>query len=59
MPAFSASAEPYARGILFRIDKPGVAASYVFGTVHSADPEVTTLAKPVVDGVFERADVRA
>ena len=49
MPAFSASAEPYARGILFRIDRPGVAASYVFGTVHSADPQVTTLAKPVLD----------
>ena len=49
MPAFSASAEPYARGILFRVDRPGVAASYVFGTVHSADPRVTTLAKPVMD----------
>lgn len=49
MPASTASAEPYARGILFRVNKPGIAASYVFGTVHSADPRVTTLAKPVLD----------
>jgi uncharacterized protein YbaP (TraB family) len=35
------------RGLLFRIDKPGVPASHVFGTLHSDDPRVTTLPPPV------------
>jgi uncharacterized protein YbaP (TraB family) len=34
---------PFSRGVLFRLDKPGVAPSFVFGTVHSSDPRVTTL----------------
>jgi len=42
---------PFSRGILFRLDKPGVAPSYVFGTVHSGDPRVTTLAPPVRDAL--------
>jgi uncharacterized protein YbaP (TraB family) len=42
-----AQAEPYDRGLLWRIDKPGVAPSYVFGTLHSADPRVTALTPPV------------
>ena len=41
--------EPYSRGLLYRIDKRGVAPSYVFGTVHSDDARVTALAKPVAD----------
>ena len=45
--ASGAQAEPYDHGLLWRIDKPGVAPSYVFGTLHSADPRVTTLAPPV------------
>ncbi len=38
---------PFSRGVLFRIDRPGVPPSYVFGTVHSGDPRVVALAKPV------------
>jgi len=40
-------APPDARGLLFRIDRPGVAASYVYGTLHSDDPRVTALPPPV------------
>lgn len=31
-------------GILFRVDHPGRPASYVFGTLHSADPRATAVA---------------
>jgi uncharacterized protein len=51
---FPGAREPASRGLLFRIDKPGVAASFVFGTLHSADPRVTVLPKPVSDA-FARA----
>ena len=46
--------EPVSRGLLFRIDKPGVAASFVFGTLHSGDPRVTALPRPVSEA-FDRA----
>jgi uncharacterized protein YbaP (TraB family) len=36
------------RGLLFRIDRKGVAPSYVFGTMHSDDSRVTALPPPVV-----------
>jgi len=47
--ASAVAAEPFARGLLYRIDRQGVPPSWVFGTVHSADPRVTVLAKPVAD----------
>ncbi len=40
---------PFSRGLLFRLDKPAVAPSWVFGTVHSGDPRAAALAKPVRD----------
>jgi uncharacterized protein YbaP (TraB family) len=42
--------EPVARdsrGLLFRVEKAGIAPSYVFGTLHSSDPRVTALPDPV------------
>ncbi len=45
--AVSAFAEPAAgvfdQGLLWRVEKPGVVPSYLFGTVHLADKRVTTL----------------
>jgi len=47
--ASEAQREPFVRGLLFRLDKPGLAPSFVFGTMHSGDPRVTTLPRPVAD----------
>ena len=35
------------RGLLWELSKPGVPASYLFGTLHSEDPDVVRLAAPV------------
>jgi uncharacterized protein YbaP (TraB family) len=40
-------APPYSRGLLWRIDVPGVSPSYLFGTMHSDDERVLALAAPV------------
>ncbi|HXX85333.1 MAG TPA: TraB/GumN family protein [Casimicrobiaceae bacterium] len=42
-----ACAEPFDRGVLWRLERPGVAPSYVFGTLHSSDRRVTTLVPAV------------
>ena len=38
---------PFSRGLLWRVSKPGVAASHVFGTIHIADPRVLLIPDPV------------
>jgi len=43
------------QGILWRIEGAASQASYLFGTIHSEDPRVTRLAKPVRQ-VFDQAD---
>jgi uncharacterized protein YbaP (TraB family) len=48
-PALAGTAEPFSRGLLYRIDRQGIAPSYIFGTVHSADARVTVLPRPVAD----------
>ncbi len=40
------------RGILWRISKPGVADSFLLGTMHMADPRVTTLS-PAAQKAFD------
>ena len=45
--AAAAAPAPYSRGLLFRLDRPGVAPSYVFGTLHSDDARVVALPEPV------------
>ena len=45
---------PYARGLLWRISKDGK-ASYLFGTMHVADPEVTALPAPVAEA-FDQSE---
>jgi uncharacterized protein YbaP (TraB family) len=42
-----AQAERYAKGLLWRIDRPGVPPSHVFGTIHLADPRVLQIPEPV------------
>ena len=38
-------------GPLYRVERAGVAPSYLYGTLHSSDPRVTALAPPVVDAL--------
>ncbi|WP_395665441.1 TraB/GumN family protein [Methylocella sp.] len=49
-----AEAAPFRRGLLFRVSRPGVAASYVFGTLHLADPRAARL-KPAAAAALARA----
>jgi uncharacterized protein YbaP (TraB family) len=44
-PAGAATA--YGNGLLWRVERAGIAPNHVFGTIHLADPRVTTLPKPV------------
>jgi len=48
------AAEPFAQGLLWRLDKPGIPPSWVFGTLHSNDPRVRILPVPVAHA-FARA----
>ena len=32
----------YGQGLLWRIDTPGIAPSYLYGTMHSTDPAILT-----------------
>lgn len=47
LPAEVAGRMADTQGLLFRLEKTGVAPSYVFGTLHSGDPRVTALPQPV------------
>ena len=46
--------QDFSRGLLWRIETPGIAPSHLFGTYHTNDPRITTLPCPVKD-VFDRA----
>lgn len=45
----AAEAHPYGEGLLWRIERDGVAPSYLFGTMHSAEREVIALPDPVAE----------
>ena len=46
-PAGADKRQDFSRGLLWKIESPGVAPSYLFGTYHSNDPRITTLPCPV------------
>ena len=46
-----AAAEPFDRGLLWRLDKLGASPSWVYGTLHSSDPRVTALPPPVASAL--------
>lgn len=46
-PALAAEPMPYGKGLLWKIERAGVAPSHVFGTIHSTDKRVRRLPKPV------------
>ena len=45
--ALGQPADRFSKGLLWRVSKPGVAPSYVFGTIHIADPRVLDLPEAV------------
>jgi hypothetical protein len=45
--AGATAGERFAKGVLWRVSKKGVASSHVFGTIHVADPRVAELPPPV------------
>lgn len=46
-----AGPQPFAQGLLWRVSKRGTPDSYVFGTIHIADPRVSAIPKPVDDAL--------
>ncbi|MFO1150306.1 MAG: TraB/GumN family protein [Alsobacter sp.] len=49
-----AAAMPFGKGRLFRISKPGVPDSWLFGTIHVNDPRVTTF-PPAATAALDKA----
>lgn len=45
--ALAAPQHPYPEGRLWRLERPGLVPSYLFGTMHSTDPKVVALPEPV------------
>lgn len=48
----TAQATTFSQGLLWKIERPGQAPSYVFGTMHTEDPRVLNLPQ-AVQGVFD------
>lgn len=48
----AAQAAPFSHGLLWKIERPGQAPSYVFGTIHSEQASVLNLPQPV-QSVFD------
>lgn len=53
--ASAAGRVPYGQGILWKIERPGVAPNYLLGTMHVNDPRVRNLPAPV-RAAFNRAE---
>jgi uncharacterized protein len=47
----AAQTAPFDEGLLWRVSKAGLQDSFVFGTIHIADPRVNRIAKPVEDAL--------
>ncbi|MEE8274735.1 MAG: TraB/GumN family protein [Alphaproteobacteria bacterium] len=41
----------HGEGLLWRIERPGLAPSYLFGTIHATDERVRELPRPVADAI--------
>lgn len=48
---------PNTQAMLWKIEKPGVSASYLFGTMHLSDPRVATLSPTVKDDIAKSKSV--
>ena len=45
------ASEDKSHGLLWQISKPGIEPAYLFGTIHSEDPEVLQLPRPVQQAI--------
>jgi uncharacterized protein len=45
------------KGLLWKIERPGTATSYLYGTMHMSDDRLTTLPGPVADALDEAGTV--
>lgn len=54
LPGLAVDAIPHGQGLLFQVERDGAPASHLFGTMHSADPEIIALPEPVEE-VFRGA----
>lgn len=52
-----ARAFPNGEAVLWKIDKPGVAPSYLLGTMHLSDPRIATLSPAVTDAIAQSTSV--
>jgi uncharacterized protein YbaP (TraB family) len=50
-PALAGELLPYSKGLLWSVEAADAAPSYIFGTIHSADPRVTNLAPEVAQAL--------
>ena len=48
---------PNTEAVLWKIEKPGVPVSYLFGTMHLSDPRVATLSPAVKDAIAQSKSV--
>lgn len=55
IPPAAAGKSAFDQGLLWRVSPPGVPASYIVGTVHSADPVLAT-PSPALRDILDRAD---
>lgn len=55
LPAWAVEDLRHGQGLLWRVESPGTAPSYILGTMHSTDPEVLDLPDPVRQA-FAQAD---
>ena len=53
-----AAATPYGEGLIWKIEKDGVPTSYMFGTIHLADPRLLSL-KPAARKAFDDSSTLA
>lgn len=53
-----AQAAPYGTGLTWKIEKQGVAPSYLYGTIHLSDPRLMTL-KPATRNAFDQSQTVA
>ena len=53
-----AAATPYGEGLIWKIEKEGLKPSYLFGTIHLADPRLLEL-KPAAQDAFDQSTTLA